>query len=118
MSNSSPARRIRTGSIRLGLMVSAIAFMFIEGYALQDQLTIGQASLMFMLGTALLSAGVCIGLFALITAIGLAASVFFSEQKREQREEIRQHRADRLQQQSTHLLPNQTRYDKATSLCL
>jgi hypothetical protein len=35
---------------------------------------------MFMLGTALLSAGICIGLFALIAGIGLAASVFFSEQ--------------------------------------
>jgi hypothetical protein len=87
MSNSSPARRIRRGAIRLGLLASAVSFLFLEGNALQDQLAIGQASMMFMLGTALLSAGICIGLFALITAIGLGASVFFSDQKREQRKE-------------------------------
>ena len=80
MSNASPARRVRSRSIGLGLWASAIAFLFIEGYALQDQLTIGRASMMFMLGTALLSAGICIGLFGLITAIGLAASVFLREQ--------------------------------------
>jgi hypothetical protein len=34
---------------------------------------------MFMLGTALLGAGICIGLFTVIAAIGLAASVLFSE---------------------------------------
>jgi len=84
MSNSSPARRVRSGAIRLGLWASAIAFLFIEGYALQDQLEIGHASAMFMLRTALLGAGFCIGLFVVITAMGLAASVFFSEQPRRQ----------------------------------
>jgi len=79
MSNSSPARRLRSGSIRLGLWVSAIAFLLIEGYALQDQWEIGHASTMFTLGTALLGAGICIGLFTVIAAIGLAASVLFSE---------------------------------------
>jgi hypothetical protein len=54
--------------------------LLVEGYALQDQWEIGHASLMFMLGTALLSAGICIGLFTLIAAIGLVASVFFSDQ--------------------------------------
>jgi hypothetical protein len=34
---------------------------------------------MFMLGTTLLGAGICIGLFTVIAAIGLAASVLFSE---------------------------------------
>ena len=79
MSNSSPARRLCSGSIRLGLWLSAIAFLLIEGYALQDQWEIGHASTMFMLGTALLGAGICVGLFTVIAAIGLAASVFFSE---------------------------------------
>jgi hypothetical protein len=79
MSNSSPAHRIRSRSIRLGLWASAIAFVFIEGFALQDQLTIGRASVRFMLGTALLGAGICVGLFTVIAAIGLAASVLFSE---------------------------------------
>ena len=80
MSISSPARRVRSGSMRLGLWASALAFLLVEGYALQDQWEIGHAGVMFMLGTALLSAGICIGLFALIAGIGLAASLFFSEQ--------------------------------------
>lgn len=80
MSNSSPARRIRKGSIRIGLVAAVITFVSIEGDALQDQLTIGQASMVFMLGTAFVGAGICIGLFGLITAVGLATSVFFSEQ--------------------------------------
>jgi hypothetical protein len=79
MSNSSPARRIRRGSIRIGLIAATISFVLIEGDALQDQLTIGQSSVKFMLGTALLSAGICVGLFGLIAAIGLVASVFFNE---------------------------------------
>jgi hypothetical protein len=79
MTSSSPARRIRRGSIQVGLVAAAVTFVFIEGEALQDQLTIGQASTMFMLGTAFVGAGICIGLFGLITAIGLVASVFFSE---------------------------------------
>jgi hypothetical protein len=78
MSTSSRAHRIRSGSIRLGLWVSAITFLLIEGYALQDQLEIGHASVLFMLGRACLSAAVSIGLFALIAAIGWAASVFLS----------------------------------------
>jgi len=76
-----PARRIRSGSIRLALWVSAFAFLIIESYALQEQLEIGHASVMFMLGTALLGAGICIALFAVIAAVGLVASVFFSEQQ-------------------------------------
>jgi hypothetical protein len=35
---------------------------------------------MFMLGTAFLSAGICIRLFTLIAGIGLAASLFLSDQ--------------------------------------
>ena len=83
----SPAQRVRNGSLQLGLWASAIAFLFVEGYALHDQLAIGQASVRFMVGTAFLSAGLCIGLFALIAAVGLAASGFFSEQPRRQAQE-------------------------------
>ena len=83
----SPAQRVRNGSLQLGLWASAIAFLFVEGYALHDQLAIGQAIVRFMVGTALLSAGLCIGLFALIAAVGLAASVFFSEQPPRRSEE-------------------------------
>jgi hypothetical protein len=63
----------------VALWASAIAFLLIEGDALADQWEIGHASALFMLGTALLSAGVCIGLFTLISVIGLLVSLFFSE---------------------------------------
>lgn len=76
----SPAHRVRIGSIRLALWVSALAFLFIDGYALQDQFAIGHTSVMFMLRTAFLGAGICIELFALIAAIGLAASSHKSHQ--------------------------------------
>ena len=56
------------------MWTSAFAFFVVEGYVLHDQWEIGHASAMFMLGTALVVAGVCIGLFAIIAAIGLAIS--------------------------------------------
>jgi hypothetical protein len=79
MSAYSPARRVRSGSIRLAAWVSVLSFVVVGGYALEDQWEIGHASLVFMLGTALLAAGICIALFAFIAAIGLAASLFFSD---------------------------------------
>jgi hypothetical protein len=62
------------------LWASALIFLFVEGYALHDQVAIGHASVRFILGTAFLSVGLCIGLFALIAVVGLLASAFFSEQ--------------------------------------
>jgi hypothetical protein len=79
MSHLSRARRIRAGFLRVGLWASAAAFVLIEGYALPDQWLIGHASVLFMFGTALLSAGACIGLFALISAVGFVVSLFFGE---------------------------------------
>jgi hypothetical protein len=60
-----------------GIWTSAFAFFVIEGYALHDQWEIGHASAMFMLGTALVVAGVCIGLFAIIAATGLVISAAY-----------------------------------------
>ena len=79
MSVRSSAHRVRSGFLRVALWASAIAFLLIESYALADQWEIGHASALFMLGTALLGAGVCIGLFALISVIGLLVSLSFSE---------------------------------------
>jgi hypothetical protein len=79
MTDLPTARRVRSGFLRVGLWASAAAFVLIEGYALLDQWLIGHASVLFMFGTALLSAGACIGLFALISAIGFAVSLFFGE---------------------------------------
>ena len=70
MSPPSPARRVRGRFISFGLWTSALAFVIVEGYVLQDQLAIGHASTMFMFGSACLVAAVCIGLFAIIMAIG------------------------------------------------
>jgi membrane protein implicated in regulation of membrane protease activity len=79
MNAPSPARRVRGRFMNFSLWTSALAFFFIEGYALQDQLAIGHASIIFMLGTACLAAGASIGLFAIIAAIGFAVSAAFSE---------------------------------------
>ena len=59
------------------MWTSAFAFFVVEGYVLHDQWEIGHASAMFMLGTALVVAGVCIGLFAIIAAIGLVISAAY-----------------------------------------
>ena len=80
MNASSPERRVRGGFMRFALWTSALAFFAIEGYFFQHQLEIGHASAMFMLGTAFLIAGFCIGLFAIIVAIGLVISAAFSDQ--------------------------------------
>jgi hypothetical protein len=77
MSSSLRARRIRSGSISLGLWASALTFLLIEVYAIPDQWRIGRVSVVLML--ALLTAGVSIGLFAVIAVIGMIASAFFSE---------------------------------------
>jgi len=80
MNAPSPARRVRSMFMGLGTWVSALAFFVIESNALLDQLEIGHASTMFMLGTACLTAAACIALFAIIAAIGLAISFAFSEE--------------------------------------
>jgi hypothetical protein len=72
MSTPSPARRVRSRFMSFSLWTSLAAFVLIEGYALIDQIEIGHASIVFMLGTALFAAAACIGLFAIIMAIGLA----------------------------------------------
>jgi hypothetical protein len=80
MNAPSPEHRVRSRFMSFSLWTSALAFFVIEGYVLQDQWAIGHASAMFMLGTAFLIAGGCIGLFAIIVAIGLAISAPFSDE--------------------------------------
>jgi hypothetical protein len=80
MSAPSTARRVRGGFMRFGLWASVVAFVVIEGDALLDQSEIGHASTLFMLGTACLAAAAGIGLFAIISAIGLAISAAFSDE--------------------------------------
>jgi hypothetical protein len=66
--------------MRFSLWTSALISSIVEGYLLADQWEIGHASATFMFGTACLVAGICIGFFALISAIGLTASIFLSEE--------------------------------------
>jgi hypothetical protein len=98
----------------VSIWTSAIAFFTIEGYALQDQLTIGHASAMFMLGTACLTAGACIGLFAILMAIGLAVSAVFSEERTPQQSQGPLSRTGPIDHRSdprtyTSVKPNATR---------
>jgi hypothetical protein len=69
------AHRVRSGSIRLGLWASVLTFLFIETYAIPDQWRIGHASVVLVL--ALLAAGVSIGVFVVVAAIGMVASAYF-----------------------------------------
>jgi hypothetical protein len=84
MDTPSPERRVRSRLMGFSLWTSVLTFFAIEGYVLQDQLEIGHASAMFMFGTACLIAGVCIGLFAIIAAFGLAISAAFSSEPDQQ----------------------------------
>jgi hypothetical protein len=67
-----------------GFWTSAVAFVVIEGDALLDQSEIGHASVLFMFGTACLAAAACLGLFAIIMAVGLAVSAAFSDKPPQQ----------------------------------
>jgi hypothetical protein len=82
MSAQSAARNVRSSFMRVGFWTSAAAFVVIEGDALLDQSAIGHASTLYMFGTACLAAAACIGLFAVISAIGLAVSAAFRDEPR------------------------------------
>ena len=70
-----PARQARRIFLRLSALVALLAFFLLGSTVLLDQWIIGRASAAFILGTALLIAGLCTGLFAVIAAIGLMISV-------------------------------------------
>jgi len=70
---SSPDR-VSRAFIRLGLLIAAIAFFVVGSDVLLTQWITGSSRTEFILGTAALIAGMCIGLFAIIAAIGLAVA--------------------------------------------
>jgi hypothetical protein len=84
MSAQPAARRVRARFLSFGFWTSAVAFVVIEGDALLDQWEIGHASTLYMFGTACLAAAACIGLFAIISAIGLAVSAAFGDEPHQQ----------------------------------
>jgi hypothetical protein len=76
----SPARRVRRVSMQVSVLISVLAFLVIGGTILLDQWIAGYASGRFILGTAILSAGACIGLFAIVAGIGSAISIALAEE--------------------------------------
>jgi hypothetical protein len=66
-----PHDTLRRWSVRAGLATSTAAFIAAGVPVLLDQWISGEASALFMLGTALVLAGSCTGLFAAIVAAGL-----------------------------------------------
>jgi hypothetical protein len=72
------ARYLSRAFMRISFLISLIVFVVFGGTMLIDQWIAGNASAIFILGTALLSAGVCLGLFAILAGIGTAISIAFS----------------------------------------
>jgi hypothetical protein len=79
MERVSPARRVRHVSLRLGLLVSVSAFIFVGGDVFLEQWIEGRASTLFIFGTACLIAAASILLFVFITSIGLVVSHVLSD---------------------------------------
>jgi len=75
----SPARRVRHVSLRLGLLVSVSAFIFVGGDVFLEQWIEGRAGMLFIFGTACLIAAASILLFVFITSIGLVVSHVLSD---------------------------------------
>jgi hypothetical protein len=81
--------RVRQEFMRLGIAISAVAFFALAGTVLVDQWISGKTSARFMLGTAALIVGSCIGLFAIVGTLGLAISAAFAEERATRPEAIR-----------------------------
>jgi len=63
--------------MRAGLLIAVLTFLFFGSDVLLDQWITGYASATYILGTAALIAGICMGLFAVIAALGLAIAAAF-----------------------------------------
>jgi hypothetical protein len=74
MDRMSPARRVRRAFARIGVLVSVFAFIILGLGDLTEQWIGGHASARFMLGTMSINAGICLGVFAVIGAVGCALS--------------------------------------------
>jgi hypothetical protein len=80
MRTFSPALRVRRKFMRLGLLISALAFVVVGGDVLLEQWIEGYASALFIFGTACLIAAACTVLFAIIAVIGLVTSRVYSDE--------------------------------------
>jgi hypothetical protein len=79
MNGTSRAQSVRHIFMRLGVLVSVLAFVFLGGVDLIDQWLAGHASGWFMLGTFLINAGTCLGVFGIIAAIGCVVSITLAD---------------------------------------
>src|SRR5262249_58159816 len=96
---SLPDTRLRRWSMRFGTATALAVFLALGVPLVLNSWVTGAASALFMLATALVWAGVCTGLFALIVAIGLVVSIFSGDDDpdRESRKGVAQrlHRTSR-----------------------
>jgi hypothetical protein len=67
--------------VRVGAAVATLCFVVLGGTVLIDQWISGHRSALFTVGTAMLIAGLCVGLFALIGLVGLSIA-FLLERSR------------------------------------
>src|SRR5262245_2485149 len=74
MDGTSPACRLRRTFARIGVLVSVCAFIILGLGDLVEQWIGGYASARFMLGTVFINAGICLGLFGVIAAVGFGLS--------------------------------------------
>jgi hypothetical protein len=74
MDGTSPAYRLRRTFARIGVVVSVLAFIVLGVGDFVEQWIGGYASARFMLGTMSINAGICVGLFGVIAAIGYGLS--------------------------------------------
>jgi hypothetical protein len=77
----SPADRVCGTFVRFGLLIAVTGFILVGSDVLLAQWIIGNASAEFILGTMAIIAGVCIGIFAMVAAIGLAVAAVVSTKR-------------------------------------
>ncbi len=76
----SPARTVRRAFMRVALLISVLTFVVIGGMVLLDQWIGGYVSALVSFGTACVIAAICIAIFALVNATGLAISIAFRDE--------------------------------------
>lgn len=68
----SSTESVRRAFLRLAMLAAIMVFLVLETDVLLTQWISGNTSAKFIVGTAFLLAGICLALFAVIAAIGLA----------------------------------------------
>jgi hypothetical protein len=82
MNEGWPARQVRHASICTGAFVSLSCFALLGACDVVDQWVGGYASATFILGTALIYAGICLAIFGIIAGVGYGASLILTYEAR------------------------------------